>query len=146
MKKQRKLTEKQCRERLFKACFKWLKLLWVGDFDLGVKIDDLNEILPSGAFKIDAKTNIETQYKLITVTGDEESIRTMNDRALDETACHEIIHIILDPLHSLLEEVIHKLPKSKHEPYTNWTIRELESTTTHLTNVIRALHRAPKGK
>ncbi|KKL60346.1 hypothetical protein LCGC14_2206200 [marine sediment metagenome] len=143
----KKLTRKQCSQRLYSACFKWLKLLWVGDFDLLVRIDDLkDEEKESSGFKIDAKSSINTPYKLITIVGDEESIRTMNDRALDETACHEILHIILDPLHSLLDEVITKLPKSKHEPYTNWTTRELESTTTHLTNVVRALYRAPKGK
>ena len=142
----KKLTKKQCAQRLYSACFKWLKLLWVEDFDLTVKIDNLNNPLSSGAFKTDAITNIETPYKLVTIVGDEESICTLSDRVLDETACHEIIHIILDPLHSLLEEVINKLPKSKREPYTNWTIRELESTTTHLTNVIRARHMSPKGK
>lgn len=146
MKKQRKLTRKQCVQRLHSACFKWLKLLWVGDFDLTVKVDDLNNPSSTGSFKTDAKTNVETLYKLVTIIGDEESIRTMNDRVLDETACHEIIHIILDPLHSLLEEVINKLPKAKHEPYMNWMVRELESTTTHLTNVIRARHMSPRGK
>ena len=141
----KKLTRKQCARHFYTHCFKWLKLLWVGDFDLTVKIDDLNEVSPGGAFKIDAKASIDTSYKLITITGDEESIRTMSDRAIDETACHEILHIILDPLHSLLEEVISKLPKSKREPYTNWTICELETATTHLTNVVRALYMSPKG-
>lgn len=142
----KKLTKKQCAERLYTACFKWLKLLWVGDFDLIVKVDDLNDPSSTGAFKTDAKANITTPYKLITITGDEESIRTMNDREIDELACHEIMHIILDPLHELLLEVISKLPKAKHEPYTNWLTRELESTNTHLTNVARALYKAPKGK
>lgn len=145
----RKPTKKQLTQRLFDACSKWLRLLWVGDWDLTVLLADLNDDgaeSPGEGFKNEAEVAIQVPYKMVTITGDEATIASMSDRALDETACHEVMHVVISPLGMLMDELIDELPAAKRDIYRKWKKRELEDVTASLTNAVRALHRAPKGR
>lgn len=71
----------------------------------------------------DVKINNEWLYK---ATQDE----------MNETACHEAIHLVTSPLHSLTEAIIDELPKAKQAVYIDWYRNTNEAVTTHLTNIL----------
>ena len=138
--------KKNQQKRFYAACYKWLRLLWMGDFDLVVSLADLNNDADADSnYRTNAEVEIQTRYKLITVVGDRAQITKMGDEELDDIACHEIVHAVVAPVGELLSTVIDELPAGKRSVYYDWKKRETETVTTHITNVMQNLHKAPRG-
>ena len=141
------MSKKNQRKRWHRACVKWLYLLGLGRYELFTLLDNLNEEAHKNSdWFASAKMESQARYRTIKIIGDEEVIGGMDDEALDETACHEVVHATMAPLVEFLDRVLDELPAKKQDTFIAWRNREVEEVTTHLTTTVRGLHRAPKGK
>ena len=61
----------------------------------------------------------------------------------DVTACHEMIHLICEPLRDVAEDALNHVPgRQAREVYGRWTSTSLESVVSHLT---RLFYRGRRG-
>ena len=130
--------------RFFNARLKWLKLLHIGDWELRVSVGDVEQSLGEN-FCVQAENTGQARYMQVVITGDFATIQGMSDDDLDDLACHEVMHSVIGPVAELLDEVITALPAEQRQTYNDWRNREVEGVTSHLTGVVQARHRAPRG-
>ena len=55
---------------------------------------------------------------------------------IKRVSCHEAVHMVTSPTHSLARTIIDELPASKQDIYKEWWTRENEEVTTQLTNIM----------
>ena len=59
--------------------------------------------------------------------------------------CHEMIHVVLDPLDKLLIKAMQELPPQKAHVYEQWRVETLEGVTSDLTTAFLDAYKELKG-
>ncbi len=116
----------------------WLKRF---DMDKGYQVrfyfNDTGEVKIHGSsYLYQAGTTSLPEYRDHEVNVNKSWLHGSSHEEMDETACHEAIHLITSQTHHLAETIIAELPKAKQEVYFDWYRRENEEVTTHLTSVL----------
>jgi hypothetical protein len=136
---------KRLSPRLSRACKRWQKTLWIGDWDGTFEvIEGLAKEITSTRDSATEWTSaytvaIKVPYKSFLVKADREIVAEATDEELDEHACHEMIHVVLEPMKDVTESLLTQLPASRRAGYVDWLSRENEGVTEHLTKVLRAI-------
>ena len=139
------MTKKRLPLRLARACKRWQKTLWIGDWDGTFEvIEGLAEKITSdrdSATEWTSAYSVATQvpYKSFLVKADREILADATEEELDEHACHEMVHVVLEPMKDVAESLLKNLPASKRSGYVDWLARENEGVTEHLTKVLRSI-------
>ena len=90
-------------------------------------------------FQYAATTSSIPEYKEHGITVNKDWLEETSLTGMKETACHEAIHLVTSPLHSIIMRVIEELPKTKQDIYRDWYRREDEEVTTHLTSILQGM-------
>ena len=136
------MTKKQALRRWRKACEKWVSRLGLSDYARTYEIlveqpPDHQNSTTHGSWVAKCETN--TRYKWLKAAALLEYAVEIDDAGLDETACHEIVHAVLDPIDTVTCEVIDALPKDAQQGFEAYRAAALERTTTHIEHVLRLL-------
>ena len=136
------MTKKQALRRWRKACERWVSRLGLSDYTRTYEIlveaplEHQNSNRP-GSWVAKCETN--TRYKWLKAAALLEYTAEVDDDGLDETACHEIVHAVLDPIDAVTCEVIDALPEGARQGFDAYRAATLERTTTHIEHVLRLL-------
>ncbi len=140
--------------RLRGACLKWRRLLWLDSYEFDVRFtakgafdkrEDEENHGEDSSFVIYAVTEASSEYLTARIEADEGETRRSSDDRLDATACHEVVHVLMEPLMRVSWEMLYELPAHKREVYRKWRRNECEALTSKLTSILRELHKAPRG-
>lgn len=88
------------------------------------------------SYKYQAGTTSNPEYRDHEVVISKDWLRGASLQEMNETACHEAIHLITSQTHNLAEIIIGELPKAKQDVYFGWYRRENEEVTSNLTNIL----------
>lgn len=132
------------------ACVKWVRLLWVGNYEVTYQILDdpvseKREIDDDGEFVTVATASVRPEYFRALLSIKRSRMRDCTDEELDENACHEVLHIAMAPFADAFYDLIEAMPKAKREGWRARRAYEHERVTSHLTTVVRFLHKSPRG-
>lgn len=138
------MTKKQALKRWKQACERWVNRLGLKDYSRTYKIEcegitGLDNAAVPGVVAACCETN--TRYKWFKATATLEFMRETDDDELDETACHEIVHAVIDPIDAVTREVIDALPKGARQGFDAYRAAALERTTTHIEHVLRLMNK-----
>lgn len=131
------------------ACSKWVRLLWVGNYEVTYQILDGPEHTMKGPHEAEfvtvATASVRPEYFRALLSVQRNRVRECTDDELDENACHEVMHIVMAPLDTVLYDAVESMPAGRREGWHTRRAYELERVTSHLTTVTRFLHRSPRG-
>ena len=130
------------------ACGKWIRLLWVGNYEVTFQILDGPEKHDGGdpEFVTVATAAVRPEYFRALLSIQRGRVRECTDDELDENACHEVLHIVAAPFADTLYEAVEAMPKARRQGWHARRIYEHERLTSHLTAVARFLYKAPRGR
>ena len=123
------------------ACNKWIRLLWVGNYEVTFQVFDEpvdNQRPPNGGaeFVTVATASVRPEYFRALLSIARSRVRDCTDEELDENACHEVMHIVVSPFADAFYELIEAIPKARGEGWTARRMYEHERVTSHLTTVV----------
>lgn len=132
------------------ACGKWVRLLWVGNYEVTYQIldDPANDQRPPNGeaeFVTVATASVRPEYFRALLSIARNRVRECTDDKLDENACHEVMHIVMSPFADTLYEAVEAMPKARRGGWHARRMYEHERVTSHLTTVARFLYRSPRG-
>ena len=135
------MTKKRLSPRLARACKRWQKTLWIGDWDGTFDVIEglAKEITSDSEWTSAYSVETQVPYKSFLVKADREILAGATEEELDAHACHEMVHVVLEPMKDVAEALLTQLPASKRPGYVDWLSRENEGVTEHLTKVLRAI-------
>ena len=95
----------------------------------------------AGNFERAAESVCYPEYLDHRITVNEGWLKCTDQEELDETICHEMLHIVTAPLWDLGNKIIGELPSQKKAIYEDWFTTENEKAISKLTEIITRLER-----
>lgn len=143
-------TKAQVKRTFVKSVKSWQERFWLRDWELNIDVLDeppkgKANVSDAGVMKANAaETVVSSEYETATITGFLPILMDFDDKRIDRMAAHEVGHILLDPLHDLVCELMDQLPSTAREAIREKMRQTVEVTATRLEKVM--WHAYGRGK
>lgn len=127
-------------------CNKWINLLWLKDHEVRYKFLGEKSSSDTGNWAGVAEVEIQPRYRTALISAYKDVLNELSDGGMEDSACHEVVHILLAPLNEFVTEILDELPKSKRDGWDAYRDFVNERVTQHVTDVVCSLYRSPRGR
>ena len=132
------------------AVGKWKRVLWLTHWRIDTSIQDRQDATPNvsaatpASFGTIAQADTISCYRQSEIKLTRGSIASKNPKEMNESACHEVLHVVVAPYDAMVQEMLMALPQEKREGFEKWHDQAKEELVTHLQNVFiyEEAHRA----
>ncbi|KKK60373.1 hypothetical protein LCGC14_2172750 [marine sediment metagenome] len=119
-----------------KAVLRWRDECWLRDWEFDIEMEEEPSHDREGeGYQLGASTDIISAYKQATVTGIKKALKERPEK-VDETACHEVCHVVLSPLTAATSLFIDQLPRGQRSLAREVWKEANESVASHLQRIL----------
>jgi len=134
------MVSKRNRAQWRRAVAKWQRLLLLKDYALTLEYDDTTPDgalykVPSEAWRWSARAEVKPEYLQACIVVNSAFLEGGITGEIEETARHELVHVVLGRVDNFVNELLRELPGGKRAGFVAWWHEVHEFTTEHLARV-----------